>query len=116
MAISQALYSSRTDEWPTPQSFFDALNAEFHFTLDACATRRNAKCTRYFTAAQDGLRQDWGAHRVFCNPPYGREWRHGHASALRPRVREPSSCCWPMPAPTPAGSMVGCTARPSFAS
>jgi site-specific DNA-methyltransferase (adenine-specific) len=73
MAISQALYSSRTDEWPTPQSFFDALDAEFHFTLDACATRRNAKCARYFTAAQDGLRQDWGTHRVFCNPPYGRE-------------------------------------------
>jgi site-specific DNA-methyltransferase (adenine-specific) len=75
MAISQALYSSRTDEWPTPQSFFDALDAEFHFTLDACATRRNAKCARYFTAAQDGLRQDWGTHRVFCNPPYGREMR-----------------------------------------
>jgi phage N-6-adenine-methyltransferase len=75
MAISQALYSSRTDEWPTPQSFFDLLDAEFHFTLDACATRRNAKCARYFTAAQDGLRQDWGTHRVFCNPPYGREMR-----------------------------------------
>jgi site-specific DNA-methyltransferase (adenine-specific) len=75
MAISQALYSSRTDEWPTPQSFFDVLDAEFHFTLDACATRRNAKCARYYTAAQDGLRQDWGTHRVFCNPPYGREMR-----------------------------------------
>jgi site-specific DNA-methyltransferase (adenine-specific) len=75
MAISQALYSSRTDEWPTPQSFFDELDAEFHFTLDACATRRNAKCARYYTAAQDGLRQDWGTHRVFCNPPYGGEMR-----------------------------------------
>jgi hypothetical protein len=34
MAIHEALYSSRTDEWPTPQSFFDQLNAEFDFTLD----------------------------------------------------------------------------------
>ena len=77
MAIHQSLFSSRTDDWPTPQTFFDTLHAEFGFTLDPCATRANAKCGTYFTKGQDGLRQDWGQHRVFCNPPYGRamqEW------------------------------------------
>ena len=75
MAIHQSLFSSRTDDWPTPQTFYNALNAEFGFTLDPCATRANAKCGIYFTKAQDGLRQDWGQHRVFCNPPYGRAMR-----------------------------------------
>lgn len=72
MTISTALYSSRSEEWPTPREFFVALDAEFHFTLDPCAAPDNAKCQRYFTKEQDGLRQCWRRHRVFCNPPYGR--------------------------------------------
>ena len=73
MTIHQSLYSSESCEWPTPQTFFDMLDAEFHFTLDPCATSHNAKCENYFTRNDDGLNQDWGTHRVFCNPPYGRE-------------------------------------------
>ena len=73
--ISEALYSSRTEEWPTPQSFFDQLDAEFHFTLDPCATAENAKCAKFFTKQQNGLQQDWGTEIVFCNPPYGKTMR-----------------------------------------
>mgnify|MGYP001239103321 FL=1 len=65
-------YSSKTDNWATPQSFFDRLNAEFDFTLDPCADKDNAKCSRYYTADDDGLAQDWAGERVFMNPPYGR--------------------------------------------
>lgn len=72
MPISEALFSSRTEEWPTPQEFYDRLDEEFNFTLDPCATAENAKCATYFTKEQDGLSQDWGKHVVFCNPPYGR--------------------------------------------
>jgi phage N-6-adenine-methyltransferase len=75
MTIHSALYSSRSDEWPTPQSFFDALHSEFKFTLDPCATSRNPKCRRYFTSKENGLTRDWGRHRVFCNPPYGKTMR-----------------------------------------
>jgi site-specific DNA-methyltransferase (adenine-specific) len=86
MTIHEALYSSRSEEWPTPQLFFDALNAEFEFTLDPCATRQNAKCRRYFTKQQNGLLRDWGTHSTFCNPPYGktmREWaRKCYAASL----------------------------------
>ena len=60
-------------EWPTPQWFFDLLDREFHFGLDPCSTHANAKCTRHFTLAEDGLAQDWQAHTVFMNPPYGRD-------------------------------------------
>lgn len=56
----------------TPQSFFDELNNEFNFTLDPCATKENAKCNKFYTKEQDGLKQDWSGERVFCNPPYGK--------------------------------------------
>ena len=77
MTISSALYSSRSEEWATPLHFFASLDAEFAFTLDPCATRRNAKCRNFYTKADNGLAQDWGEGIVFCNPPYGRnigEW------------------------------------------
>ena len=64
-------FSSRTDEWATPQILFDQLHAEFGFTLDPCATPENAKCPHFFTKAHDGLLQAWGGV-VFMNPPYGR--------------------------------------------
>jgi site-specific DNA-methyltransferase (adenine-specific) len=68
LAISLTLYSSRSEEWRTPQAFFDALDREFHFTLDPCATPENAKCRMFFTKWENGIDQPWGRHRVFCNP------------------------------------------------
>lgn len=57
---TEVMFSSATDLWATPQSFFDQLNAEFHFNLDPCATPENAKCKKFFTKEVDGLRQNWG--------------------------------------------------------
>jgi phage N-6-adenine-methyltransferase len=71
--ITTGMMSSKTGEWETPQDFFDALDAQYHFTLDPCATHENAKCHRYFTREDDGLVQSWWGERVFMNPPYGRE-------------------------------------------
>ena len=71
--INEAMFSSNTAEWATPQAFFDELNKEFDFTLDPCATPQNAKCARYFTKEVDGLAQSWHGERVYCNPPYGRD-------------------------------------------
>lgn len=71
MIQRSALFTSGTDEWATPQDFFDTLDAEFHFTLDACATPENAKCRQYFTPEMDGLLQPWTGN-VWCNPPYGK--------------------------------------------
>ena len=71
--INAGLFSSATAEWATPRAFFDKLDAEFHFTLDPCATPENAKCQRFYTIENDGLSKNWGGQKVFCNPPYGRE-------------------------------------------
>lgn len=66
------MMTSNTPEWSTPQDLFDALDAEFHFTLDVCATDQNAKCEVYFTRESDGLSQDWSGV-CWMNPPYGDE-------------------------------------------
>ena len=69
---TDVMFSSKSNEWETPQSFFDELNAEFHFTLDPCCQEYNHKCDKYYTPKQDGLSQSWAGETVFCNPPYGR--------------------------------------------
>lgn len=70
--MTSGLFSSRTDEWATPARLFQELDAEFHFNLDPCATSENHKCQDYFTKRENGLLQNWGGRRVFCNPPYGK--------------------------------------------
>ena len=42
-------FSSKSEEWATPQDFFEQIDKEFHFNLDACATAENAKCDKYYT-------------------------------------------------------------------
>ena len=53
--MNSALLSSKKMDYCTPQGFFDALNAEFHFTLDAAATEKSAKCKNFYTPETDGL-------------------------------------------------------------
>lgn len=74
--LNKSLFSSKTNEWATPQDFYDKLNNEFHFTLDPCATAQNHKCEKYFTVKENGLIQSWKNEVVFCNPPYGKEIKH----------------------------------------
>lgn len=58
-------------ERATPPDVFAWLDRQFRFDLDVCATPENAKCSRYFTRADNGLAQEWGA-RSFMNPPFGK--------------------------------------------
>ena len=71
--MNTGLFSSRTEEWATPQYVFDELNAEFDFQLDVCATEGNRKCERYYDKPTNGLIQEWSPYRCFMNPPYGKE-------------------------------------------
>lgn len=68
-------FSSKTVEWETPQALFDELNKEFHFDLDVCATKENAKCEKYYTLEDNGLTKNWTFYGgvKWMNPPYGRE-------------------------------------------
>lgn len=69
---SNVHFSSKRQDWATPQEFFQMLDEEFGFDLDVCATAENAKCERYFTPDDDGLAQDWYG-MCWMNPPYGSE-------------------------------------------
>lgn len=72
--MNSALLSSKNMNWCTPQDFYECLDNEFHFALDAAATDKTAKCRLYYTPETDGLAQSWDVGgAVFCNPPYGRE-------------------------------------------
>lgn len=68
----QVHFSSKTDMWATPQDLFDSLNKKYKFNLDPCATKENAKCKKFFTEEENGLKKSWKGKRVFMNPPYGR--------------------------------------------
>lgn len=65
------MFSSKTDLWATPQTFFDELNSEFGFDTDVCALASNAKCAKFFTPEVNGLTQAWEGV-CWMNPPYGR--------------------------------------------
>jgi phage N-6-adenine-methyltransferase len=70
--INKGLFTSNTDNWGTPQEFFNKFNAMFDFQLDVAASAENAKCARFFSKEDNGLVQEW-SNRNWMNPPYGRE-------------------------------------------
>jgi phage N-6-adenine-methyltransferase len=75
--------STKRHDWETPPHVFEALDAEFRFTLDVAASDENAKCEAYFAERTDGLSQDWGNNVCWMNPPYGTQIKHWVAKARR---------------------------------
>lgn len=66
----QVHFSSKSDEWETPQDLFDELNAEFNFTVDVCATHDNTKVPgNCYTVEDDGLSRPW-VGTAWANFPY----------------------------------------------
>ena len=117
---TELMFSSVTDQWATPQAFFDQLNEEFHFTLDPCADAQNHKCDRYFTKEQNGLVQSWEGERVFCNPPYGRcigDWvRKAFDSVAHTHTHTHWLSCLFRHGQTPGGFMTTFTRSMKYAS
>ena len=86
-------WHSRGSDWATPKDLFDKLDAEFHFTLDVCASDWNTKCKKYFTEKDDGLKQDWGREIVFMNPPYGKVLKNWMEKAYKSALRGAMVVC-----------------------
>ena len=69
--INKALFSSKSDEWETPQELFDELDREFHFNLDLAATKENTKVKLFCSKDNSGLTGIIvGEFNIWCNPPY----------------------------------------------
>jgi phage N-6-adenine-methyltransferase len=83
-------FSSNKEDWETPHRFFQELNDEFHFDLDVCANKHNAKCKNYFTKEDNALEKSWHGN-CWMNPPYGRKisnWIHkaNYEATCNPKV------------------------------
>jgi phage N-6-adenine-methyltransferase len=70
MASFNNKFNSVKQDWTTPQSLFNKINLEFNFEWDLAASETNAKCSKFFTKEQDGLKQIWNGV-CWLNPPYG---------------------------------------------
>ena len=68
---NEVMFSSKNQAWSTRLEFFEPVNDQYHFTLDAAASDDDHRCPRYFTEEQNGLEQSWSGERVWLNPPYG---------------------------------------------
>ena len=78
------MFSRNTDEWSTPEDFYQALHTEFGFGLDAAASDGNTKCPAWFSLDINALQMSWydavmavgtaeglsSAPAVWLNPPY----------------------------------------------
>lgn len=74
---TELFFGNLSDERSTPQFIFDLLHREFKFTIDAAASKLNAKLTNYYDKEKDGLKQVWRREdRMWCNPPYSvvKDW------------------------------------------
>ncbi len=80
-------YQLEDDIRETPPALFAALDAERHFTIDACALPSNTKCDLFYAPdglwwrqgpgiasreapGVDGLTGLYTGQRVWCNPPF----------------------------------------------
>jgi phage N-6-adenine-methyltransferase len=69
----EVIFSSKKMDYETPDWFFNLLNDEFNFGMDACATKEDTKCTLFISPEIDALKQNWSSALTYwCNPPYGR--------------------------------------------
>lgn len=71
------MFGSATAEWGTPRDLWVALDREFHFTVDLAAADYNAKCKRFYSAADSLFDHLTEIKNQVCwlNPVYGRAIR-----------------------------------------
>lgn len=83
MSYSAELFgSSKVSTWTTPRAFFDSLNQEFGFGLDAAALQSSALCDKWYgpdhpdESMRDAFTREWhkdcDGKPIWLNPPYGR--------------------------------------------
>ncbi len=80
--MNPSLLSSKKMDYCTPQDFFNKLDQEFHFTLDAAATPKSAKCQRYYTPVENGLEMPWscGGGSILQSALRAGDWQMGPQS------------------------------------
>jgi phage N-6-adenine-methyltransferase len=81
--FTDGMRTSISDSWTTPRDFYERLNQEFNFALDAAALQSSTLCPGNWYGPdhpdelrRDALSRDWSTDSkggaVWLNPPYGR--------------------------------------------
>lgn len=77
-------HSSKSPEWYTPVQYIDAARFVMNgIELDPASTAEANLCVkadRYYTKDDDGLKLDWTASSVYCNPPSSGSGRSAQAA------------------------------------
>lgn len=94
MAEFKTKFATGRQDWETPASLFDPLNAEFGFTLDVCATAENSKCKHFFTVQGDALSMRW-AGVCWMNPPFGSQGKWVRKAYLEAHLGATVVCLLP---------------------
>ena len=83
MTFTSGMRTSLTDKWNTPRDFFDKINTEFDFGLDAAALESSTLVPDNWygldhpdISRRDAFTRDWyndsNGKAIWLNPPYGR--------------------------------------------
>ena len=70
MADFSTKFTSTRQDWTTPKSLYNVLDAEFHFEWDLAASDTNHLAPNFFTEEDSALRNTWTGS-CWLNPPYG---------------------------------------------
>lgn len=79
---------NHSDNWATPKTFYDALNAEFHFDYDPCPLN-----------GRGGLDVEWGK-RNYVNPPYSRKLKEAFVKKAIEQASKAKLCVLLLPVST----------------
>jgi hypothetical protein len=68
---------SDNKEWCTPQKYADVIHSFFdnQLDLDPCSNKYShiQSKVKYYLPEIDGLSASWQFHRIYVNPPFGRD-------------------------------------------
>lgn len=87
------MFSSKKQDWETPDSILDIIERYRPIRLDPCTTPENpTRAADFFVPADDGLCQDWNMRAgglIYVNPPYGRQLSKWVGKVVTENLRRP---------------------------
>lgn len=76
---NEVMFSKKSDEWGTPQDFFNKLDEKYNFVFDLAASQDNCKTEDGFSIEENSLEQNWNQITkdtnggwLWLNPPYSK--------------------------------------------